>query len=125
MRDALPTPARLTSWLRASGILPRGEIIHVHADLQHTTDISKLVFLTATYTPDAPSGLPHRLVVKSPLVQPSNQEHGRAELRFYRDVAPLVAGPPVVQCLAVVKENDRESATLVLEDLRSTHDHPA
>ena len=118
MRDSLPMAATLSRWLRDAGTLPQGEIADVHIDLEHTTDISKLVFLTATYTPDAPSDLPRHLVVKSP--------HGdiRNELQFYREVAPVLASPPVVQCLAAIENAGGNSETIVLEDLRATHDHP-
>jgi len=117
MEPRLPTATTLSDWLRRSGSLPNGDVAHVHIDLTHKTDISKLVFLTATYTPDAPPHLPRRLVVKSPFVQPAMKN----ESEFYREVAPMLASPPVAPCLAVV-ENDSE--ILVLEDFRATHDHP-
>jgi hypothetical protein len=117
MEARLPTAAILSDWLRDSGSLPRGDVAHVHIDLTHKTEISKLVFLTATYTPEAPSDLPRRLVVKSPLVQPDVY----SESQFYREVAPMFASPPVAPCFAVVEDG---SGIIVLEDLRATHDHP-
>jgi aminoglycoside phosphotransferase (APT) family kinase protein len=117
MEPRLPTAATLSDWLRRSGTLPNGAVAHVHIDLTHKTAISRLVFLTATYTPDAPPDLPRRLVVKSPLVQPSVY----SESEFYREVAPRFASPPLPTCHAVV---DDGSGILVLEDLRATHDHP-
>src|SRR5919206_3258176 len=98
MPDLLPTAATLSDWLRRAGSLPRGDVEHVHIDLTHKAETSKLVFLTATYTPDAPSDLPRRLVVKSPLVQPSVY----SESQFYREVAPRFASPPLAQCFAIV-----------------------
>jgi aminoglycoside phosphotransferase (APT) family kinase protein len=97
--------------------LRSGEVAHVHIDLTHKTEISKLVFLIATYTPDALPDPPRRLVVKSPLVQPSSY----SESEFYREVAPMLASPPLAACHAVV---DDGSGIIVLEDLRATHDHP-
>jgi hypothetical protein len=111
----LPTAATLSDWLRRAGALPNGAVEHVHVDLAHKTEISKLVFLTATYTDDAPSDLPRHLVVKSPLIQPDVNN----ESQFYREVVSSLASPPVVRCLAIV-----EDGVLVLEDLRATHDHP-
>jgi ecdysteroid kinase len=111
----LPTAAILSDWLRRSGTLPSGAVEHVHVDLTHKTEISRLVFLTATYTPDAPPNLPRRLVVKSPLVQIKIDN----ESQFYREVAPGLTSPPVVRCLAIA-----DDGVLVLEDLRATHDHP-
>lgn len=115
MEPRLPTAATLTDWLRRSGSLPSGDVAHVHIDLSHKTYISQLFFLTATYTPDAPPDLPRNIVVKSPLVQPDVY----SESQFYREVAPILASPSVVRCLAM------EDGILVLEDLRATHDHPA
>ena len=107
--------ATLSDWLRRSGVLPRGDIVQLHIDLEHLTPISKLVFVTATFTPDAPADLPVRMVVKSLL----SGEHRPAESQFYREVAPGLPSPPLVRCLATV-----EDGTIVLEDLRATHDHP-
>ena len=117
MHDYLPTAATLSDWLRRSGSLPSGAVEHVHIDLAHKTDISRLVFLTATYTPDAPPDLPRHIVVKSPFVQP--EVHN--ESQFYREVVPMLASPPVAPCLAIVED---DSEIIVLEDLRATHDHP-
>lgn len=119
MDDSSPTAATLSSWLRRSGSLPSGDITQIHIDLEHKAPISKLHFLTATYTSDAPADLPRRLVVKSPWVQASGDG---PEVQFYRDVAPILATPPLVRCLAAIENSDEMTETIVLEDLRSTHD---
>ena len=115
MPQSLPTAATLSNWLRRSGALPRGDVAHVQIDLEHKTTISKLVFVTAAYTPDAPTDLPRNLVVKTPLTQTSDT----SEIQFYREVAPLLPAPPLVRSLATVADE----GTIVLEDLRATHDH--
>src|SRR6185503_5190772 len=115
-----PTAGTLASWLRRSGSLPSGDITQVQIDLEHKTPISTLHFLTATYTPDAPSDLPRHLVVKSPLVQVSGDG---PEVEFYRDVAPVLTTPPLVRCLATKENSDGVLETIVLEDLRATHDN--
>ncbi len=120
MEPPLPTAATLSDWLRRSGSLPNGAVEHVHVDLVHKTYISKLFFLTATYTPDVPSDLPRHLVVKSPLVPPTAD----CELKFFREVAPIIGSPPLVNCLAAVENSDGSSEVIVLEDIRATHDHP-
>jgi hypothetical protein len=117
MDDSSPTAATLSHWLRRSGSLPNGEITQVHIDLEHTTLISKLYFLTATYTS---SDLPRRLVVKSPLVQSTGDG---PEVQFYRGVAPILATPPIVRCLAAIENSDGNPETIVIEDLRATHNH--
>src|SRR5262249_40522417 len=124
MCKPLPPAAILSRWLRRSGTLPRGGVSHVQIELERETTISKLVFLTATYTPDAPTNLPCRIVVKSPLAKTSDGDYSRSELQFYRELSPVLATPPVVRCLAAIEHDDENSGTLVLEDLRITHDHP-
>src|SRR5215469_556933 len=102
MSDSWPTAAILSDWLRYSGTLPSGAVSDVHIELKHTTSISKLVFLTASYTHEAPAGLPPRLVVKSPSVKTSDN-FSRTELQFYRQLGNVVGTPPVVLCLATVE----------------------
>ena len=124
MDDSLPTATTLSRLLRASGALPTGDIAQIQIALVHKSHWSRLVFLTATYTPDAPPKLPRHLAVKSPLEQPNGDNHTRAELQFYRKVSAVLACPPVPQCLAAIESDDVNSETIVLEDLRATHDHP-
>ena len=124
MSDSLLTAATFSRWLRSSGALPCGEVADLSIDLEHKTDFSKLVFLTATYSPDAPTNLSSRLVVKTSLVQPSGVDYSSAELQFYRDLAPSLRTPPLVRCLAAIENENGSPGTLVLEDLRATHDHP-
>ena len=121
MSDLSPSAATLSSWLHRSGSLPSGNIIHVHIDLEHKTTISTLYFLTVTYTSDAPPDLSRHIVVKSPLVQASGVG---PEVQFYRDVAPALATPPVARCLATIENSDGIPETIVIEDLRATHNHP-
>jgi Phosphotransferase enzyme family len=96
----------------------------VRVELETETTISTLVFLTATYSPDAPVGLPRHLVVKSPLIPPSVRDGRSGEVQFYRQLAPVLGTPPLVRCLAAIEDDDSEAGIVVLEDLRTTHDHP-
>lgn len=105
----------LSQWLRDSGTLSRGDILHLEIDLEHQTDISRLTFVTATFSSGAPANLPVRMVVKTPL----SSDHRPAEVQFYREVAPVLPTPPLVRCLATVEDE----GTIVLEDLRATHNH--
>ncbi len=110
MRDSLLTAETLSHWLGS-------KVVEVNVELEFETAISRLVFLTTTYSAEAPADMPRRLVVKSPLV-PDKSSEGDAEAQFYRQLAPMLGTPPLVRCLAAIED------TLVLEDLRSTHDHP-
>jgi len=118
VKTTIPSAATLSDWLRRSGSLPRGDVARIHLDLEHNTPISTLFFVTATYTGDAPPDLPRHIVIKSPLVPPKAD----CELKFYREVAPIIGNPPLVNCLAAVENESSE--VIVLEDLRATHDHP-
>ena len=125
MQNSLPTADNLTDWLRDSGELPHGKVLDVQITLEHKTDISKLVFLDARYTSESPTDLPSGLVVKSPLKKTNTENYGATEVQFYRSLAPLLRSPPVVRCLAAIEGDGAHSGTIVLEDLRATHDQPA
>src|SRR4029077_11342710 len=111
----------LSDWLRRSGALQSGAVADIRVDLEIDTSISTLAFLIATYTPDAPAGMPRRLVVKSPHVPRTAGSDSIGEAQFYRRVAPLLDGPPFVRCVAALDDADDNPETIVLEDLRATH----
>ena len=118
------TAASLSEWLRDSGALPSGAVTDITVEQEFDTTISRLTFLTATYTQDAPANMPQRLVVKSPLNGEQVPVHTGSEAQFYCRVAPLLPGPPLVPCLAAFQEAEGNREIIVLEDLRATHDHP-
>ena len=120
MHKSWPTANTLSRWLHRSGTLPHGAVAEVHLELEFESPISKLFFLTATYSADAPPDLPRRLVVKTP--HPSTFGDGNSEVKFYRQIAPILGTPPLARCLATI-EDDGAPGTIVIEDLRSTHDH--
>jgi aminoglycoside phosphotransferase (APT) family kinase protein len=111
---------RLTAWLRSSGAMPNGRVTNVEVDLEAPTEVSTLTFLRATYSADAPVALPTALVVKRPGAMPDAA--GR-EVEFFRRLAPTLTSPSVVRCLAALDDAAEYPNTLVLEDLRATHDH--
>jgi hypothetical protein len=124
MRHGPITPVTLSRCLRHSGTLRRGDVIEVRVELEVETIISTLVFLTATYSNDVPGDLPRRLVVKSPLNPPNVRLGFSGEVQFYRLVAPAIGTPPLVRCFAAIEDGGSDPGTIVLEDHRSTHDHP-
>ena len=124
MRDSPITAANLSRWLRRAGTLSRGAVLGVQVELETDTPISTLVFLTATYSSDAPSNLSPNLVVKSPLKPPSVREGTSSEMQFYRMLGPVLGSPPLVRCYAAIDDGEDGPGTLVLEDVRATHDHP-
>ncbi len=124
IRDHSLTAKTVSRWLWQSGTLSRGTVLKIKVELDIKTTISRLIFLTATYSTDSPFDLPLQLVVKSPLVAPHRSDEFEGEINFYRQLAPMLGTPPTVRCLAAFEESDGYSETLVLEDLRATHDHP-
>lgn len=124
MRDSPITPETLSRWLRNSGTLPRGAVVDVRVELEFEATTSKLIFLTATYSPEAPSDLIGNLVVKVPFTPATSHDGFAGEPQFYRQFAPVLGTPPLVPCYGVIEDGDGVPGTLVLEDFRSTHDHP-
>jgi hypothetical protein len=122
MHESTITPSTLSRWLRGSGALSHGGVTNLHVDLETETTISKLVFVTATYSVDAPLDLPRHLLVKSPLVRSSDTAN--SEVQFYRELAPTLGTPPLVRCLAAIEDSQDDAGIIVLEDLRAGHDHP-
>jgi hypothetical protein len=116
-------PEQLTEWLRRSGTLPSGEVATLSIDDERDTWISKLLFLTVTYSSDAPPDLPTKLVIKRPFASSKSLTGANKEIDFYCGMAPLVGTPPIVRCLATVEDSGEDAETIVLEDVRSTHDH--
>lgn len=124
MRASRLTANRLSDWLRRCGDLGSDAVADIRVEEEIVTSVSTLTFLTVTYAPNVPPGMPHRLVVKSPLVPVQAGSDFRGEAYFYRRVAPLLVGPPLVRCVAALDECIGDPETVVLEDLRETHDHP-
>lgn len=112
------TPETLSQWLHDAGTLPRGSVTNINIDLDFETAISKLLFINVTYSAEAPHDLPRQLVVKSPLKPPTHSD--LSELQFYLQPGSVIGTPPLVPCLATIQD----TCTIVLEDIRTTHDHP-
>lgn len=124
MRDSSVTATTLTRWLRSFGTLSAGAVTSVRIELEFETTISRLVFLSVSYSRDASPDLPVRLVVKSSLFPPAVGDGRTAEAQFYRQLAPSVATPPLIRCFATSEGDESEPGIIVLEDVRATHDHP-
>ena len=118
------TPTALSEWMRRFGSLPHGRVEDLRVAPEHETFVSKLAFVEATYSADAPPELPRRLLVKSALRPPTTTRDGMGELEFYRRLAPVAGTPPIVRCVAAIDEHEGDQEILVLEDIRATHDHP-
>jgi hypothetical protein len=121
--DEVPaTPGELMSVLRTSGKLREGEIVGTNVTEQRQTAISHLWFIEVGYSPASRPTLPTRLLLKWP-VEHSAEPGGDAEIRFYRDFAPVLSSPPIVRCLATASATSAEP-WLLLEDLRTSYGSP-
>lgn len=122
--DSPPTtPFELTSALYAAGTLREGAIRSVTITERIQTVISNLWFLNVDYTARTSPELPNRLLLKWALKESAAPELGDPEVVFYRELAPALPSPPMVQCLATAPSS-REQRWLILEDLRSSHTNP-
>jgi len=113
--------AFLTERLRASGALPRGHVIVVHAGERRTTIVSMIAPLRVEYSSDAPAEAPTRLFLKTTRggLNPDLQSVGEREVIFYRHAAPLMPGGPLPRCYDAQFTEGRFH--LLLEDLSETH----
>lgn len=103
-------PDTLSGWLNY-------KVTDIRLDLDFETQISKLLFLNVSYSAETPADVPKQIVVKSPLKPPTPGD--LSELNFYRQLGSI-GTPPLVPCLATIED----TCTIVLEDIRATHDHP-
>ena len=99
------TPEWLAGVLRASGALPRGDVIAVHATVEPPHN-STIVRLAPTYSEDAPPTAPARLLLKLSRLQGAEPsltgERRQAEVEFYKRVAPAMPDPPLARCHSAV-----------------------
>ena len=122
--DSPPTkPDELTSALYAAGTLREGAVLKVAITTRIKTTISNLWFLEVDYAEGSSPRLPNRLLLKWTVEQSPAPERGEPELVFYRELAPELPSPPMVQCLATAALTSNEQ-WLILEDLRTSHTNP-
>ena len=110
------TLSELTSALNA-------EVISVEITKRIQTPISNLWFLEVGYGAGFSPELQNRLLLKWPIEQSPAPERGEPELVFYRELAPALPSPPMVQCLATAPRTS-DQQWLIIEDLRSSHTNP-
>ena len=117
------TPAELTSALYEAGTLQHGAIINVTITKQIKTEISNLWFFDVVYSAESSPRLPKQLLLKWALKESAAPERGDPEVVFYRDLAPSLPSPPIVNCLATAPPASKDR-WLIIEDLRSSHTNP-
>src|SRR5258707_1261017 len=113
------TTTWLTAVLRQEGVLPHGEVVALD---QQATDAfnSQTSHLVATYSADAPSNAPIRLVLKR-----NSRADGEDEIKFYNLVPSLIDHPRIiVPCYAAAYDAASGDSYLLLQDLSATHAPP-
>ncbi|NJM40252.1 MAG: phosphotransferase [Anaerolineae bacterium] len=118
------TPDWLTDVLHASSALPIGKV--THAQIQVTDAFnSHTSRLIVQYSPDAPTSLPTRLVLKRNTEADWAKDAGKEEVTFYRHVASLSRRPPIyIPCLAAEYDEASGNSYLLLQDVSDTHEPP-
>jgi hypothetical protein len=111
----------LTERLRASGVLPTGRVVAVHARKAHPTLISSVRSYRVEYSPDAPPQAPTRLILKASGsgTDPILRRTSGQEATFYRQAAPLTPAGLLPRCYDA--EVTEAGVRLLLEDLSDTH----
>ncbi|MEC9357981.1 MAG: phosphotransferase [Pseudomonadota bacterium] len=126
MTTLVTTPAEMTvEWFNAvlgrTQVLDGARIVAVTLDRIGHGMIARMVRAVLEY--DRETTAPASVVVKFPTDDPGSLQVARAmglyeqETRFYRDVAPLLAGMSIPACHLAEIDEDTGGFTLVLEDL--------
>lgn len=116
------TPERLTSILRQSGTLARGDVAAISVRLSKTLFVSRISYLEVRYTSAEPTA-PRHLFLKIS----KNERHSEpvpewaSEIIFYSNVAGEMPQPPVPRCFDAVFSHATGRWHLLLEDLSATH----
>lgn len=122
MTAALPqqlTPELLTATLQRSGHLTSGAVSGVSVVRSFETPPSVLAQLHLSFAPATQRSAPAELLFKTPKAH--KLARGRREARFYRELAPLMPGLPLVPCYAADELPEAAAPFLLLADLSATH----
>jgi hypothetical protein len=122
--------AWLTTVLRAGESLPSGRVVAVASGANGAFN-SAVSHLRLTYSSDAPASAPRRLLLKRSLPSEWGMRMASVEVAFYREIATLAARPDaagrlpmIVPCHAAEYDAERQSSSLLLEDVSQTHYPP-
>jgi hypothetical protein len=122
---ALPAaiePVRVTTVLRAAGVLPEGQVTSIQSVHSFPTVLSRLHRLKLEYE-GAGESAPRSLYLKTGLPGSAGaaMDSGRREVAFYTTVAPATPPGLLPRCLDADAASDGSTWHLLLEDLTDTH----
>src|SRR5258707_13026144 len=114
------SPAFITDELRRHGVLPTGEVTSIQVGQRFVACADDVVRLHVNYTPDVDEHAPRTLICKrfGPQWYHIN---GLPELRFYRDLAPLMPRVPVPSVYGAIDLPECRACILLLEDLNQRY----
>ena len=116
LRDV--NPQWLTDVLRRAGVLRGGSVTDIATEVG-STSFCTTARLRVTYSPHAAG--PARLFLKFSLpAHPVSTPESGAEVLFYREVAPRMAGP-LARCFDAEFSVEHHRLHVLLEDLSDTH----
>ncbi len=112
----------LTRVLRASGALPRGEVVGVEtrATTAFNSDVTRLAL---EYSEDAPAQAPRNLVQKVSLKKDWATRAGAIEVSFYKQALKREL-PMLAECYLAYQDPETGRAVLLLKDLGLSHELP-
>ena len=118
------TPAWLTTILRASSFLVRGEVRAVTSE-QIGAFNSRTSRLHLDYSTDTVANLPRHMILKQNIPEPWGIEAGAEEVKFYQLSAAVHPAPPaIIPCYAMAYDAVSGSSYILLHDLSETHTPP-
>jgi thiamine kinase-like enzyme len=122
--DEQITPEWLTTVLRQSGILQKGQVEEVEYKKNDAFN-SHLSHLILHYSDDASPEAPTRLVLKRNVTSEWGVEAGSEEAKFYNLIASLPDHPPItIPCYAAAYDEASGASYVLLLDLSETHRQP-
>ncbi len=114
----------LTEALRQSGCLTQGHVIRVRvtSESSYTSTIARL---TLTFSGNAPSTAPVRLLLKLSRSDSEQQVVGhkqrQSEVEFHNKVAVVIPSPPIVRCYQASFCKETGASHLLFDDVSETH----
>lgn len=119
-----PTASWLTTVLRESGVLQRGDVASVTEQMTGAFS-SHTSHLVLRYSADAPPDIPTHMVLKRNVPAAWGIEAGAEEVKFYNLVGALPRQPPaIVPYYAAAYDEASGNSYVLLLDLSETHQPP-
>lgn len=118
----LATPEWLTSVLRRDGRYGDLEVSRIQVILSKELQVSTVHRIEVEY--DGAVKGPPTLFLKLCGPVRDQTEIARAEVRFYREIAPRLSCPPLIQCFDAAFDEPTGRSHILLEDLTETHTQP-